>query len=217
MPSLFPCSRCASSSGREQVVGRADRVDVAREVEVQVLHGDDLRVAAAGRAALDPEDRAERGLAQAEHRALADVPEPLGQRDRRRRLALARLRRRDRGDADQLPVGLVGEPLDHREVDLGLVACRRGRTRPARGRARSAISAIGSSVGPWAISRLLGICVAIGRLLVGPVRDGRGGQLGDERVGVEALERERLDQLGVSRVATSSASVVPTIGAALKP
>ena len=41
-----------------QVVGRADGVDVAGQVEVEVLHRDDLAVAAAGGAALDPEDRA---------------------------------------------------------------------------------------------------------------------------------------------------------------
>ena len=58
---------------REQVVRRRDRVQVAREVEVQVLHRDDLRVAAAGRAALDAEDRAERRLAEAEHRLAAEL------------------------------------------------------------------------------------------------------------------------------------------------
>ena len=46
-----------------QVVRRADGVDVAGQVEVEVLHRDDLAVAAAGRAALDPEDRPERRLA----------------------------------------------------------------------------------------------------------------------------------------------------------
>ena len=90
----------------EQVVRGADRVDVAGEVEVHVLHRHDLGVAAAGSAALDPEHRAERGLAQAERDALADVPEALRERDGRRRLALARLRRRDRRDVDQLAVGL---------------------------------------------------------------------------------------------------------------
>ncbi len=106
----------------EQVVRGADRVDVAGEVEVHVLHRDDLRVAAAGRAALDPEHRPERRLAQAQHRVLADPPEALGQRDRRGRLALAGLRGRDRRDVDELPVGPVGEAVEHREVDLRLVA-----------------------------------------------------------------------------------------------
>ena len=43
---------------REQVVGRADRVDVAGEVQVEVLHRHDLGHAAAGGAALDAEHRA---------------------------------------------------------------------------------------------------------------------------------------------------------------
>ena len=90
---------------RQEVVRGADRVDVAREVEVEVLHRHDLRVAAAGRAALDPEHRAERRLAQAEHRPLADLAQALRERDGGRRLALAGLRRRDRGDADELRVG----------------------------------------------------------------------------------------------------------------
>ena len=107
---------------REQVVGGADRVDVAGEVEVQVLHRHDLVEAAAGGAALDPEHRAERGLAQARDRVLADHAEPLGEPDERRRLALAGLRRRHPRDADQLAVGSVLEALEHRQRDLRLVA-----------------------------------------------------------------------------------------------
>jgi hypothetical protein len=107
---------------REEVVRRADRVDVACEVEVHVLHRDDLRVAAAGRAALDAEHGAERSLPQAEHRVLADVAETLRERHRRRRLALARLRRRDRRDVDQLPVRPVGQAVEDGEVDLRLEA-----------------------------------------------------------------------------------------------
>ena len=53
---------------RRQVVGAADRVDVAGQVEVEVLHRDHLAVAAAGGAALDAEDRAHRGLADARRR-----------------------------------------------------------------------------------------------------------------------------------------------------
>ena len=62
---------------REQVVRHADRMHVACEVEVEVLHGDDLRVAAAGRAALDPEDRSERRFAQTQNRLRADGAEHL--------------------------------------------------------------------------------------------------------------------------------------------
>ena len=85
-----------------QVVRRADRVDVAREVEVEVLHRDDLAVAAARGATLDPEHRAEARLADAHRRPLADVVEALGEADGRGRFALAERRRRDRGDDDVL-------------------------------------------------------------------------------------------------------------------
>ena len=49
----------------EQIVRRADGVEVAGEVEVDVLHRHDLRIAAAGGAALDAEAGTERRLAQA--------------------------------------------------------------------------------------------------------------------------------------------------------
>ena len=91
---------------REQVVGGRDRVHVAGEVEVEILHRHDLRVAGSGRAALDAEDGAERGLADAQERLLADGAHALRERDRGRRLALAGLGRRDRRDADDLAVGL---------------------------------------------------------------------------------------------------------------
>ena len=74
----------------QQVVRAGDRVEVAGEVEVDVLHRHDLRVAAAGAAALHPEARAQRRLAQAQHRRLADAVERVGQADRSRGLAFAR-------------------------------------------------------------------------------------------------------------------------------
>ena len=110
-----------SISADEQVVRRGDGVEVAGEVEVDVLHRHHLRVAAAGRAALHAEARAERRLAQAQHRLLADVVERVGEADRGGGLALARRRRRDRGDQDQLAVLLVLERLDVVHRHLGLV------------------------------------------------------------------------------------------------
>ena len=107
---------------RQQVVRGADRVDVTGEVEVHVLHRDHLRVAAAGCAALDPEDRSQRGLPQAQHRLLPDVPESLRQRDGRRGLSLAGLRRRDRRDVDQLRVGVCRQAVEDGQVDLRLEA-----------------------------------------------------------------------------------------------
>ena len=59
----------------EQVVRGAYGVEVAGEVQVYVLHGHDLGVAAARGAALDAEYGAERGLAQRGHGALAYFPQ----------------------------------------------------------------------------------------------------------------------------------------------
>ncbi len=106
---------------REQVVGELDRAEVAGEVEVDVLHRHHLRVAAAGRAALHAEHRAERGLAQADHRLLADVVERVAEADRGGRLALARRRGADGRDQDQLAVRAVLERVEVLEGDLRLV------------------------------------------------------------------------------------------------
>ncbi len=51
-------------------------MEVAGEVEVDVLHRHDLRIAAAGRAALDAEAGAEAGLAQRRDGLLADALRP---------------------------------------------------------------------------------------------------------------------------------------------
>ena len=75
---------------RQQVVGERDGAEVAGEMQVDVLHRHHLRVAAAGGAALHAEHRAERGLAQADHRLLADVVERVAQAHRGGGLAFAR-------------------------------------------------------------------------------------------------------------------------------
>jgi hypothetical protein len=59
----------------DEVVGRRHGVDVARQVEVELLHRDDLAVAAAGGAALDAEERAHGGLAEAREDLLAELGE----------------------------------------------------------------------------------------------------------------------------------------------
>ena len=106
---------------REQIVRRADGVEVAGEVEVDVLHRHDLRIAAAGGAALNAETGTERGLAQTAQRLFADVIEAVREADGRRRLAFAGGRGRDRRDEDQLAVGLAVERGDVVEGDLALV------------------------------------------------------------------------------------------------
>jgi hypothetical protein len=111
--------------GRQQVVRAADGVDVAGEVQVDVLHRRQLRAPAAGGAALHAEHGSERRLAQHRHRALADPPQAVGEPDRRRGLALSRRRRRHRRDQHEPAVGLRAAPLDGLPGDLGLGATER--------------------------------------------------------------------------------------------
>jgi hypothetical protein len=66
MPSALPWWTWLSIRRRQQVVRQRNGVEVAGEVQVDVLHRHHLRVAAAGRAALHAEHRAQRGLAQAD-------------------------------------------------------------------------------------------------------------------------------------------------------
>jgi hypothetical protein len=103
---------------REEVVRSADRVDVAGEVQVDLLHRRDLRTAAAGAAAFDPEHGAERGFADTKQRAFTDPSERLDEGDRSRRLAFAGFRRRHRRDRDQLAVGLAAQPVERRQLEL---------------------------------------------------------------------------------------------------
>ena len=102
-----------------EVVGRADGMEVAREVEVDVLHGDDLGVSAAGGTALDAKHRSQGRLAQAEHGVLAHLAEGVLEADGRGGLALAGRRGVDCGDENELALhGHVREGVD---VDLRLV------------------------------------------------------------------------------------------------
>src|SRR5690606_13155673 len=88
----------------KQVVRRRDGVEIAGEMEVHVLHRDHLRIASAGRPALDAETGAERGFANADDGLLADTVEAVAEPDGRRGLAFAGRRRIDRRDEDQLAV-----------------------------------------------------------------------------------------------------------------
>ncbi len=67
-------------SGAE-VVGRAHRVDVAGEVQVEILHRDHLAVAAARRTAFDAKGRPHRGLANGADGFVTQRTERLRQAD----------------------------------------------------------------------------------------------------------------------------------------
>ena len=222
IPSLLPCRRCASSMAASRLLAAPIAWMSPVKWRFRSSIGTTCAYPPPGRAALDPEDRAERGLAQAERHAPADVAEPLRERDRGRRLALAGLRRRDRRDADELAVRPVGEAIDDRQVDLGLVLavevvlvrleaqllgdlgdraeCRLLRDLQAarhRGHRRQCWLQSSPSVSQCETAAAAS---------------------SDTRVSVwKRSSANGAISFGVSPVATSSASVVPTIGAALKP
>ena len=88
----------------KQVVRRAYRVEVAGEVEVDILHGNHLRISAAGGSALDSENRTEARLTQSDRDILAYPAQSVCEAYRRRGLALARRGRGYGGDENQLSV-----------------------------------------------------------------------------------------------------------------
>ena len=105
--------------GAQKVVRRADGMEIAREVQVDVLHRDDLGIAAARRAALDAEHGPQGRLAQRHDDVFIQALHAVRQPDGGRRLAFARRRGRDGGDEDELAVLLL--PLHHRKIDLRLI------------------------------------------------------------------------------------------------
>jgi hypothetical protein len=105
---------------RDQVVGRGDRVEVAREVQVDVGGGDQDRAPSSRPAALHAEARAERRLTQRSAHRLTEALQRLDQPDGGGGLAFPGGRGVGGGDQDQLAV--PARPLDGRGQDLRLVA-----------------------------------------------------------------------------------------------
>ena len=101
---------------------RGDRVHVAGEVEVDVLHGRQLGVPAARASALHAKDRSERRFADRDDGALAEPTQPVGQADRGGGFTLARRGRRHRRHEHERAVGPAADSVDHLPADLRLVA-----------------------------------------------------------------------------------------------
>ena len=91
--------------GCQQVIGGTNSMEVAGKVQVDVLHGDDLRPAATGGTALHAKHGTERRLAQGHGALNAATAQAIGQTDGRGGLTLARRRGVDSGHEDEL--GLV--------------------------------------------------------------------------------------------------------------
>ena len=90
---------------RQQIVGGADGMEVAGEMQIDVFHRHHLRIAAAGRTALDAEAGAERGLTQADDGAPPAFIQGIAETDGGGGLAFAGWRRADGGHQHQLAVG----------------------------------------------------------------------------------------------------------------
>ena len=107
--------------GRDQIVRGRDGVNVTGQVQVELLHRNDLRPAAAGRAALDAESRPHRRLPHAREDLVAEHgAERLTETNGRRRLALAERRRVDAGNDHIVAVWLRGHALARANQHLGL-------------------------------------------------------------------------------------------------
>ena len=104
---------------REEIVRGGDRVEIAREVEVDVLHRHDLGVPAARRPALHAEHGAERRLAHAQDRLLPQPAQCLRHTDRHGGLPLPRGRGTDAGDEHEAALRLA--PLQGAQDDFRLV------------------------------------------------------------------------------------------------
>ena len=97
----------AGIDGRsQQVVGGGDGMDIAGEMQVKVFHGDDLGVAAAGRATLDAKGWSLAGLADAgDDFLIQESAQRLAEANGGRGFAFAQWRRGDGGDQTYLPSG----------------------------------------------------------------------------------------------------------------
>ena len=108
------------NGGRQQIIRCDDGVNVAGEMEIELLHRNDLAVAAACRAALDAERGPLAGLANASEHLLAQVrAQRLAEADGGGGLSLAQRRGRDRGYHDIFSVGRILQPVANGEVYFG--------------------------------------------------------------------------------------------------
>ena len=115
---LVPVEDVRVQDRGDQVVRRSDGVDVPREVEVDLLHRQDLGPAASGRAAFRPEDRPEGRLADGDDPFRAEAVQGLAEADRGQGLPLPVAGRGRAGDEDELALPTLADPVDRRELDF---------------------------------------------------------------------------------------------------
>ena len=105
---------------RKQIIRRTDSVKIAREMEIDILHRNNLGISAACRTALDSEDGTERRLTQSNSRILADSSQAVSKTDCCGGFSLARRGGRDGGHKYKLAVLSVGF-AEQRKVDFRLM------------------------------------------------------------------------------------------------
>ena len=145
---------------RQQIVRRRDRVEVAGEMEIDLVHRHHLRVSAARRAALHAEYRAEAGLADAHDHLLAQPAERLTHAHRHRALPLAGGRRVDAGHEHQPARRLA--PGDGRPRRSSPCSGRTGGCRPAPRPSSAATSWMGRILAACAIAMSVGTLLTRG-------------------------------------------------------
>ncbi len=110
----------------KQVVRRSDGMQVAREMQVNLLHGQHLRVAAASRTALHAENGSKRRFTKRKHCLPADFRHAVCKPDRNGRFALAGRGRIDGGDKNQFRVMIRFIELLRIDLrDIGAVGAER--------------------------------------------------------------------------------------------
>jgi hypothetical protein len=106
--------------GRKQIVRGGDGVEIAGEVQIDILHRHDLRITAARRAAFQPKTWAEGRLAERNRRFFAHYMERIGKSHTGRSFALTRRRRIDGRHQDELPVRALLDTLPNGRRDFRL-------------------------------------------------------------------------------------------------
>ena len=107
--------------GGQQIIGRPNGVHVAGEMKIDILHGDDLSPSAAGGAAFDPKNRAQRGFPQGQYRFFAQTAQRIAQPHRRGGLSLPCRGGGNGGDQNQLAVRPPRHTPYSGQGNLGLI------------------------------------------------------------------------------------------------
>jgi len=102
----------------DQVVRGADRMDISREMEVDLFHRKDLGVTASRRPAFRPEHGSEGRLADRDDRLRADPVQRLAQADRRQGLAFPVAGRCGARHEDELALAGLAGAVHCGEADL---------------------------------------------------------------------------------------------------